>query len=116
MNLLPPMTRSFPFLHAAGPLSASKAAETANASSPASEISSDPVPDATTPALCCKQSQCGGLFEAAVTGVQSHFNHLSPTDIAYPPHAWFAAALARQVALAKLNERYAVPKKRLAAE
>ncbi len=56
------------------------------------------------------------LFEASVKGVQSSFNHLSHDDIAYPPHRWFDAALARQIAIHIMVTRFDIPKRRLALE
>ncbi len=56
------------------------------------------------------------LFEAAVAGVQSRMSHLSQEDILFPPHEWFDAALARQIAIHLMNSRFAVPKRRIAAE
>lgn len=56
------------------------------------------------------------LFEAAVEGVQSRMPHLSEADIAFPPHAWFDAALARQIAIHIMNNRFFVAKKELARE
>ena len=49
-------------------------------------------------------------------GVQSRFPHLSEVDIAAPPHQWFDAALARQIALHLLVEHFDVPKRAVAAE
>ena len=56
------------------------------------------------------------LFEASVTGVQNTFNHLSKDDIAHPPHRWFDAALARQIAFHIMINRFDVPWRRLAKE
>jgi len=56
------------------------------------------------------------LFEASVKGVQTSFSHLSHDDIAYPPHRWFDAALARQIALHIMVNRFDIPKRRLALE
>lgn len=56
------------------------------------------------------------LFEASVTGVQSSFTHLSKMDIAHPPHAWFDAALARQIAIHIVINRFDVPRRRLVEE
>ncbi|MDF1778773.1 MAG: hypothetical protein P1V13_22345 [Rhizobiaceae bacterium] len=56
------------------------------------------------------------LFEASVRGVRSRFPHLSEADIASPPHQWFDAALARQIALYLLVEEFAVPKRAVAEE
>lgn len=56
------------------------------------------------------------LFEASVRGVQSRFPHLSEADIAAPPHHWFDAALARQIALHLLVQHFDVPKRAVAQE
>lgn len=56
------------------------------------------------------------LFQASVKGVQTEFKHLSFDDIMYPPHQWFDAALARQIAIHVLNSRFDVPKRRIAME
>lgn len=56
------------------------------------------------------------LYEASIAGVRSAFPFLSETDIAYPPHHWFDAALARQIALHLLIEHFDVPKRRVAKE
>ena len=56
------------------------------------------------------------LFEASVKGVQSKFTHLSEADIAAPPHRWFDAAFARQIALYVLVKEFDVPKNRIVSE
>ena len=56
------------------------------------------------------------LFKASVNGVQSGFNHLSTEDIAHPPHRWFDAALARQIAFHIMINRFDVPRRRLSIE
>jgi len=56
------------------------------------------------------------LFEASVRGVQSRFPHLSEADIVAPPHHWFDAALARQIALHLLIEHFDIPKRAVAEE
>lgn len=56
------------------------------------------------------------LFEASVKGVQTEFKHLSFDDIMYPPHQWFDAALARQIAIHMMAHRFNVPKRRIAQE
>lgn len=38
-------------------------------------------------------------FDAAVSGVQTGFKHLSREDIKFPPQHWFDATLARQIAI-----------------
>lgn len=56
------------------------------------------------------------LFQASVKAVRGSFKHLSEDDIAMPPHQWFDAALARQIALHVLVTRFDVPKNRIVAE
>lgn len=56
------------------------------------------------------------LFEAACAGVRRSFPHLSVQDIATPPLRWFDAALARQVALHIMAERWGARKRRIAAD
>lgn len=57
-----------------------------------------------------------GMFDAAITGVRTRFPHLAADDIAFPPHQWFDAALARQIALHLLVTRFDVPKRAVAEE
>lgn len=54
------------------------------------------------------------LYDAAIRGVQLRFKHLDPDDIRFPPHAWFDAALARQIAVHLLNRQFHVPKRAIA--
>ncbi|MCR9122970.1 MAG: hypothetical protein NXH91_11935 [Phyllobacteriaceae bacterium] len=70
----------------------------------------------TVPALADIGLPISPLFEAAVTGVQLRFKHLSKDDIIAPPHQWFDAALARQIALHLLHREFDVPKRALAGE
>lgn len=56
------------------------------------------------------------IFEASVTGVQTGFKHLSRTDIAHPPHQWFDAMLARQIAIHIAVRRHHVALRRIARE
>lgn len=73
-------------------------------------------------AITAERRHAGGnetivpLFEASVRGVQSRFPHLSEADIASPPHHWFDAALARQIALHLLVQHFDVPKRAVAQE
>lgn len=93
------MDEPFPFLFQA--LAQSTAAPEANA--PATYLSAGR--EAVVP-----------LFEASVRGVKSRFPHLSEADIASPPHHWFDAALARQIALHLLVQHFDVPKRAVAEE
>ncbi|WP_258571161.1 hypothetical protein [Flavimaribacter sediminis] len=73
-------------------------------------------PDATTTRAADLDDGVLPLFEASVRGVQSRFPHLSEADIVSPPHHWFDAALARQIALHLLVEHFDVPKRAVAKE
>lgn len=55
-------------------------------------------------------------FEASIRGVQTGFKHLSTDDIAHPPHQWFDAALARQIAIYLMVRQFNTPKRRIAEE
>ena len=70
-----------------------------------------PEPDRPTDFKLAGHGAVMPLFEASVRGVQSRFAHLSEEDIAAPPHQWFDAALARQIALHLLVEHFDVPKR-----
>lgn len=63
-----------------------------------------------------RSDEFGLIFDAAVSGVQARFRHLSKIDIAHPPHEWFDAALARQIAYHLMVHRYGVPKRKIVAE
>ena len=56
------------------------------------------------------------LLEVAVSAVQAAFPHLSKEDIAFPPHHWFDAALARQIAVHVMVAEFQVPKNRIVRE
>ena len=56
------------------------------------------------------------LYDASLSGVQSSFSHLSKIDIAHPPHHWFDAALARQIALYIMHKEFEIPRRRIALE
>lgn len=55
-------------------------------------------------------------FDASVTGVQTCFGHLSKEDIAHPPHRWFDAALARQIAIHILHNEFDIPRRQIVRE
>lgn len=55
-------------------------------------------------------------YAAAVEGVRTGFGHLSAADIAYPPHQWFDAMLARQIAIHIAIRRLQIGQRRLARE
>lgn len=52
-------------------------------------------------------------YRCCVAAVQIDFNHISVADILEPPHHWFDALLARQIAIHLLTTKYHVPRRRL---
>ena len=72
--------------------------------------------DAPAPVPETAPREVDALFEASVSGVQTVFRHLSKADIAHPPHQWFDAALARQIAIHIAIRRFDVPLRRIARE
>lgn len=52
-------------------------------------------------------------YRCCIAAVQTHFNHISVADILDPPHQWFDALLARQVAVHLLTTHFHVPRRRL---
>lgn len=52
-------------------------------------------------------------FEASLSGVQSLFPWLSRENIVDPPHAWFDAALARQIVIHLMVRDFDIPKRRV---
>lgn len=84
---------------------------------PSAQDGSAPVPCCSArPAAPAGDLPISPLFDAAVTGVRTRFKHLSRADICAPPHQWFDAALARQIALHLLHREFDVPKRALAGE
>lgn len=61
-------------------------------------------------------SEVHAFYDAALTGVQDSFGHLSKDDIAYPPHQWLDARLARQIALHMMNEHFGIPRRKIVLE
>lgn len=53
-------------------------------------------------------------FHACVAAVAKGFPHLSVEAILSPPHPWFDAALARQIAIHLMVHRFHIPKRRVA--
>ncbi|KQZ87233.1 hypothetical protein ASD64_07280 [Mesorhizobium sp. Root157] len=53
------------------------------------------------------------MMACSYAAVKSGFSHLALRDIINPPHAWFDAALARQIAIHILNTVFDVPRRRL---
>jgi hypothetical protein len=54
-------------------------------------------------------------IDAAVTAVAELLPHLDRADILHPPHAWFDAALARQMVVHVLVEEFGAPKRVVSA-
>lgn len=52
-------------------------------------------------------------FHACVLAVRDGFPHLALRDIIDPPHRWFDAALARQVAIHLMVRVFHIPKRRV---
>lgn len=53
------------------------------------------------------------MMACCFKAVQAHFSHLAVRDIVEPPHDFFDAALARQIAIHILNVEFAVPRRRI---
>lgn len=53
------------------------------------------------------------MLTCCFTAVKSGFQHLAMRDIIEPPHEWFDAALARQVAIHLFHVHFDVPKRRI---
>nr|DAO37985.1 MAG TPA: chromosomal replication initiator protein [Caudoviricetes sp.] len=53
------------------------------------------------------------MLACCYRAVQSGFRHLALRDIIDPPHEWFDAALARQIAIHILNVKFDVPRRRI---
>lgn len=55
------------------------------------------------------------MLSCCYAGVQLNFRHLALRDIINPPHEWFDAMLARQIAIHILATEFGVPKRRIVA-
>ncbi|MFC5037239.1 hypothetical protein [Tianweitania sediminis] len=55
------------------------------------------------------------MLASCYAAVQTGFRHLALRHIINPPHEWFDAALARQIAIHILAVRFDVPKRRIVA-
>ncbi|WP_273792407.1 hypothetical protein [Brucella anthropi] len=55
------------------------------------------------------------MLACCYAGVQTGFRHLALRDIITPPHQWFDAMLARQIAIHMLASQFDVPKRRIVA-
>lgn len=55
----------------------------------------------------------GHIEAACFAAVSEHFPHLSLRDVIAPPHQWFDAALARQIALHLMVRQFNLPKRRV---
>lgn len=59
------------------------------------------------------QDRFDAIMAASIAAVSEHFSHLAVRDIIEPPHEWFDAMLARQVALHVVIAAFNVPKRRV---
>jgi hypothetical protein len=59
------------------------------------------------------QERFDAIMAAAIAAVSEHFSHLAVCDIIEPPHEWFDAMLARQVALHIVISFFDIPKRRV---
>lgn len=55
------------------------------------------------------------MLSCCFAAVQTGFQHLALRDIVEPPHEWFDAALARQIAIHILAVEFDVPRRRIVA-
>lgn len=55
------------------------------------------------------------MLSCCYAAVQSGFRHLALRHIIEPPHNWFDAALARQIAIYIFNIEFEVPRRRIVA-
>lgn len=53
------------------------------------------------------------MLTCCFTAVKSGFQHLAMRDIIEPPHQWFDAMLARQIAIHLFHHQFDVPKRRI---
>lgn len=60
-----------------------------------------------------EEDRLQAMLSACYAGVQSGFRHLALRHIINPPHEWFDAALARQIAIHILASRFDVPRRRI---
>lgn len=54
-----------------------------------------------------------GMLACAYAGVALGFRHIALRHIIEPPHEWFDAMLARQIAMHILASRFGVPRRRI---
>jgi hypothetical protein len=55
-------------------------------------------------------------YRCCIAAVQLSFPHLAVRDIIDPPHHWFDAALARQIAIHLMVTKFHVPRRRIAID
>lgn len=60
-----------------------------------------------------EEDRLNTMLACCYRAVQSGFRHLALRDIIDPPHEWFDAALARQIAIHILNVEFDVPRRRI---
>lgn len=62
-----------------------------------------------------EEQRVQAMLSCCIAAVQSGFQHLALRDIIDPPHEWFDAALARQIAIHLLAVEFDVPRRRIVA-
>ncbi|MFD1792111.1 hypothetical protein ACFSE0_10725 [Ochrobactrum teleogrylli] len=62
-----------------------------------------------------EQERLQVMLACCYAGVQTGFRHLALRDIIDPPHQWFDAMLARQIAIHIMATDFGVPKRRIVA-
>jgi hypothetical protein len=60
-----------------------------------------------------EEERLQAMLSACYAAAQSGFRHLALRHIINPPHEWFDAALARQIAIHILATRFDVPRRRI---
>lgn len=54
------------------------------------------------------------IYRCCIAAAQKHFCHIPVADVLEPPHHWFDAALARQVAIHIACTKFHIPRRRFA--
>lgn len=62
-----------------------------------------------------EEERLQAMLAATYGSVRQHFSHLAVRDIINPPHRWFDAALARQIATYILVVEFDIPRRRVSA-
>ncbi|UWU13244.1 hypothetical protein N2599_13935 [Rhizobium sullae] len=61
-----------------------------------------------------EEERLQAMMAAVFGSVRQHFSHLAVRDVIDPPHRWFDAALARQIATYILVVEFDIPRRRVA--